>query len=82
MTSLYLDVVDVLSRLRWFNLMILTITPILGAYGIRTTPLCLETALLSIVFYLFSMIGAFLFLVLLLAMCLYLRDLRVLPRKG
>lgn len=36
------------SRIRWFNLMILTVTPILGVYGMFNTPLQWQTLLWSI----------------------------------
>lgn len=46
-----------LSRVRWFNLAILTITPAIGVYGSRTTPLRASTLLWSIAYYVISMLG-------------------------
>ncbi|OBZ71977.1 Acyl-CoA desaturase [Grifola frondosa] len=45
------------KRIRWFNLAILTITPLVGLYGIYTTPLHLKTFVWACVYYAFSMIG-------------------------
>lgn len=49
---------DILSRVRWFNLAILTVTPGIWIYGTRTTPLRTETLLWSMAYYVFTMIGA------------------------
>lgn len=46
-----------LRRVRWFNLAVLTITPLVGLYGIVTTPLSANTLIWSFVCYVFSMIG-------------------------
>ena len=46
-----------LPRVRWFNLGVLTITPAIGIYGLRTTPLLPQTLLWSILYYVISMLG-------------------------
>ncbi|KAI0352765.1 hypothetical protein OH77DRAFT_1484997 [Trametes cingulata] len=46
-----------LGRVRWFNLAVLTFTPGVWLYGMRTTPLRVETLLWSMVYYAISMIG-------------------------
>ena len=46
-----------LARVRWFNLAVLTITPAIGLYGLRTTPLRLQTLLWSIAYYVTTMLG-------------------------
>ncbi|TBU27702.1 hypothetical protein BD311DRAFT_788980 [Dichomitus squalens] len=51
------DVCNILGRLRWFNLAILTITPAVGLYGIYTTRLRWETLLWSTACYVLSMLG-------------------------
>lgn len=51
---------DILSRVRWFNIAILTVTPGVWIYGTRTTPLRAETLLWSMAYYVFTMIGAYL----------------------
>lgn len=45
------------SRIRWFNLMILTLTPIFGVYGLFTTPLQWKTFVFSLVMYLTTNLG-------------------------
>lgn len=50
---------DFLSRVRWFNVAILTVTPSIWIYGTRTTPLRTETLLWSMAYYVFTMIGAY-----------------------
>ncbi|TBU50571.1 hypothetical protein BD309DRAFT_1040357 [Dichomitus squalens] len=51
------DVCNILGRLRWFNLAILTITPAVGLYGIYTTRLRWETLLWATACYVLSMLG-------------------------
>ncbi|RPD74608.1 hypothetical protein L226DRAFT_78784 [Lentinus tigrinus ALCF2SS1-7] len=46
-----------LPRVRWFNLGVLTITPAIGLYGLRTAPLRAQTLLWSILYYVISMLG-------------------------
>ncbi|KAI8984934.1 fatty acid desaturase-domain-containing protein [Trametes punicea] len=48
---------SLLSRVRWFNLAVLTITPALWLYGMRTTPLRAPTLLWSMVYYAITMLG-------------------------
>lgn len=49
---------DLLGRVRWFNLAILTATPGIWLYGMRTTPLRAETLLWALLYYVMTMIGA------------------------
>ncbi|KAI0366213.1 hypothetical protein BV20DRAFT_1002769 [Pilatotrama ljubarskyi] len=48
---------SLLGRVRWFNLAVLTMTPVLWLYGARTTPLRMETLLWSMAYYVITMIG-------------------------
>jgi len=42
---------------RWFNLLVLVLTPALAFYGFMTVSLSKETVLFSLSYYIFSMIG-------------------------
>ena len=48
-----------LHRIKWFNLSVLTITPIIGLYGLRTTPLLPYTLVWAALYYVISMLGEF-----------------------
>ena len=50
---------QIFQRIRWFNLAVLTITPLIGLYGVSTTPLTTQTLIWSLVCYVLSMIGEF-----------------------
>lgn len=58
LSDIYCDIVAMTSRIRWFNFGVLAVTPALGIYGILTTSFCLKTAILSVGYYIFSMLGA------------------------
>jgi stearoyl-CoA desaturase (delta-9 desaturase) len=51
------------SRIRWFNLAVLALTPAFAIYGAFTTKLTYETALLSAFYYFVTMLGTLLFVV-------------------
>ncbi|KAI0773705.1 hypothetical protein C8Q74DRAFT_776181 [Fomes fomentarius] len=57
MSTTWKQLHGLLGRVRWFNLAILTITPAIGVYGLRTTPLRASTLLWSIAYYVISMLG-------------------------
>ena len=46
-----------IKRIRWFNLVILLITPALGLYGLLTIPLYSKTLAFSVLCYIISMLG-------------------------
>jgi hypothetical protein len=46
-----------LSRIRWFNLGVLALTPAFAIYGAITTKLTYPTAVMSVVGYLITMLG-------------------------
>lgn len=46
-----------LARVRWFNLGVLALTPTFAIYGAFTTKLTLNTAILSAILYLITMLG-------------------------
>jgi stearoyl-CoA desaturase (delta-9 desaturase) len=46
-----------LSRIRWFNLAVLALTPAFAIYGMCTTHLTLKTALFSAFYYIITMLG-------------------------
>lgn len=43
--------------IRWFNLAVFSITPLLAVYGLLTIRLKRDTALFSVAYYIFSMLG-------------------------
>ncbi|KAF9451566.1 hypothetical protein P691DRAFT_796578 [Macrolepiota fuliginosa MF-IS2] len=43
--------------IRWFNVVVLTITPAISLYGFAILPMRRETAIFSIIYYIFSMLG-------------------------
>ena len=47
------------TRVRWFNLSILTITPILAIYGLLTVLPNPKTSVFAILYYIFSMLGVY-----------------------
>ena len=48
------------ERIRWFNLSVIVITPLLALYGAATTYLEARTVWFGVVYYVFNMIGGFL----------------------
>jgi stearoyl-CoA desaturase (delta-9 desaturase) len=42
---------------RWFNLLVLTITPAIALYGFTNLSLKKETVIFSVLYYIFSMLG-------------------------
>lgn len=46
-----------ITGLRWFNLVVLILTPLLAAYGLVFMRVRHETVLFSIAYYVFSMLG-------------------------
>lgn len=46
-----------ITGVRWFNLSVLTITPLISVYGIANHPLSLSTGIASLLYFLFSMLG-------------------------
>ncbi|TCD65356.1 hypothetical protein EIP91_002754 [Steccherinum ochraceum] len=48
---------SLLSRIKWVNLIALTITPAIGVYGAMTTPLMAKTLWWSVFLYAFAMLG-------------------------
>ncbi|OCH84401.1 hypothetical protein OBBRIDRAFT_891808 [Obba rivulosa] len=48
---------SIVKRIRWPNATLLTVSPILAVYGAMTTPLHQKTLVLSMVFYVISMLG-------------------------
>ena len=42
---------------RWFNVVVLTLTPLIAGYGIIGVVLSRETVLFSVAYYVFSMLG-------------------------
>ncbi|THV00429.1 delta 9-fatty acid desaturase protein [Dendrothele bispora CBS 962.96] len=46
-----------LRGIRWFNLGILVITPCIAAFGFLVAPLCYQTMLFSICYFIFTMLG-------------------------
>jgi stearoyl-CoA desaturase (Delta-9 desaturase) len=42
---------------RWFNVSVLTITPLVAAYGLRVAPLHRGTVAFAMLYYVFSMLG-------------------------
>jgi hypothetical protein len=49
-----------IERIIWFNLLVVTITPILSLYGLLTTRVNYSTVVFCISYYIFNMIGKFL----------------------
>ena len=47
------------TRVRWFNLSILTITPVLAIYGLLTVLPDSRTSVFAILYYIFSMLGGY-----------------------
>lgn len=47
-----------IKGVRWFNLLVLTITPAVAAYGFLFSPRRFETIVFSVIYYVFSMLGA------------------------
>lgn len=52
-----MTVKPLLSRVRWFNLAVLALTPAFAAYGAYTTKLTLKTAAFSAFYYIITMLG-------------------------
>ena len=48
---------SLLRRVRWFNLVVLTVTPALALYGLRHTPLRSYTLAWAVLYYVISMLG-------------------------
>jgi stearoyl-CoA desaturase (delta-9 desaturase) len=42
---------------RWFNLSVLIVTPVVAGYGLFVAPLLRGTALFAMLYYVFSMLG-------------------------
>lgn len=56
------DVAGWMRNVIWFNLLVVTITPLVSLYGILTTPIHRFTAIFCVVYYVFNMIGTYLIL--------------------
>ena len=48
---------QLIQRIRWFNLAVLTITPAIAAYGVCVVKAQRDTVAFAIAYYVFSMLG-------------------------
>lgn len=42
---------------RWFNVSVLTLTPAIAGYGLLVAPVYCKTAVFAVLYYVFSMLG-------------------------
>lgn len=48
---------DTLQAIIWFNLLVVSITPLVSLYGLLTTPWHFRTAMFCVSYHVFNMIG-------------------------
>jgi len=45
------------TGIRWFNVVVLTLTPLIAVYGLWTVKIRRETGFFAVAYYIFSMLG-------------------------